>query len=119
MLPIKSVHDRFDIHLKPGVTYETLGSDLSTLYHLQLLIRLMGCRRVLEVGTYVGVSAMFLAEAVGRQGRVTTVEIGRSTYSEQRVRSTQKLPRVLAVVRTRPRTTATAIAMPTAAETKL
>lgn len=76
VLPIKSVHDRWKIRLKPGVTYETFGSDLPTLYHLQLLIRLMGCRRVLEVGTYVGASTLFLAEAVGAGGLVTTVEIG-------------------------------------------
>lgn len=76
VLPVRSVHDRWDIQLKPGMTYETLGSDLATIYHLQLLVRLMGCRRVLEIGTFVGVSAMFLAEAIGAGGLVTTVEIG-------------------------------------------
>lgn len=76
VLPITSVHDKWRIRLKPGVSYETFGSDLPTLYHLQLLVQLMGCRRVLEVGTYVGVSTLFLAEAVGPGGLVTTVEIG-------------------------------------------
>src|SRR5580704_12982638 len=37
VLPIRSVHDKWDIQLKLGVTYETLGSDLSCLYLLQLL----------------------------------------------------------------------------------
>lgn len=76
VLPIRSVHDKWRIKLKPGVTYETLGSDLATLYHLQLLVRLLHCSRVLEVGTYIGVSTLFLAEAIDPRGRVTTVEIG-------------------------------------------
>ena len=40
-------------------------------------------------------------------------------YSTQRVRSTQKLPMVFAERRAKPRTSATASAMPVAAETKL
>jgi predicted O-methyltransferase YrrM len=81
VLPIFSVHDKFDIRLKPGMTYETLGSDLATLHFLQLLVRLTGARDVLEVGTYVGVSAMFLAEAVGEGGHVVTVEVGEEFYT--------------------------------------
>ena len=28
VLPVKSVHEKWDIQLKPGITYETLGSNL-------------------------------------------------------------------------------------------
>lgn len=77
VLPIKSVHEKFDIQLKPGMTYETLGSDLSTLHFLQLLVRLTDAKHVLEIGTYIGVSTMFLAEAVGEYGTVTTIESGK------------------------------------------
>jgi predicted O-methyltransferase YrrM len=76
VLPIRSVHDKWDIQLKPGVTYETLGSDLSCLYLLQLLVRSANSKRVLEVGTYIGVSTLFLAEAVGDDGCVVTIEVG-------------------------------------------
>lgn len=76
ILPIKSVHDKWKIRLKPGVSYESLGSDLSALHMLQLIIRLCGFKRVLEVGTYIGVSTLFLADAVGDSGRVVTVEVG-------------------------------------------
>ena len=76
VLPIKSVHEKFDIQLKPGMTYETLGSDLSTLHFLQLLVRLTNTYLILEVGTYIGVSTMFLAEAAGEYGTVTTIEAG-------------------------------------------
>ena len=47
------------------------------------------------------------------------MQIGTSTHSVARVRSTQKLPRVFALRRTKPRMTAIAIARPAAAETKL
>ncbi|GAA4732198.1 O-methyltransferase [Isoptericola chiayiensis] len=41
---------------------------------LSLLARMCGARRVLEVGTLAGYSSIWLARAVGPQGRVTTVE---------------------------------------------
>lgn len=76
ILPTKSVHDKWKIRLKPGVSYESLGSDLSALHMLQLIIRLCGFKQVLEVGTYIGVSTLFLADAVGDGGRIVTVEVG-------------------------------------------
>jgi predicted O-methyltransferase YrrM len=76
VLPIGSVHQKWDIRLKPGITYETLGSDLSCLHFLQLLVRQAAGKRVLEIGTYIGVSTLFLAEAVGESGHVVTVEVG-------------------------------------------
>jgi len=41
---------------------------------LSLLARMCGARRVLELGTLAGYSSIWLARAVGPQGRVTTVE---------------------------------------------
>jgi predicted O-methyltransferase YrrM len=75
VLPVKSVHEKWDIQLKPGVAYEALDSDLSGLHFLQVLVRFAGFKHVLEVGTYIGVSTLFLAEAVGEDGRVVTVEV--------------------------------------------
>ena len=48
----------------------------------------------------------------------STSESGTSTYSVPRTRSAQKLPMVPLAERAMPRTSATATAMPTAAETK-
>lgn len=42
---------------------------------LQLLVKISGARTVLEVGTLYGYSTLWLAEAVGAQGRVTTLEL--------------------------------------------
>jgi predicted O-methyltransferase YrrM len=42
---------------------------------LALLARVAGARRVLELGTLAGYSTIWLARAVGPEGRVTTVEL--------------------------------------------
>ncbi len=81
VLPSTGVEEKWDLELKPGVTYASLGSDICTLHFYQLLICLGGIRRVLELGTYIGVSALYLAEAVGSQGRVTTVELGEEFHA--------------------------------------
>jgi predicted O-methyltransferase YrrM len=42
---------------------------------LALVARMVGARRVLELGTLAGYSTIWLARAVGPEGRVTTVEL--------------------------------------------
>lgn len=76
ILPEKSIDEKWDINLKPGVTYASFGSNISTLYFYQFLISISKAKDILELGTFIGVSAMFLAEAVGKSGNITTVEIG-------------------------------------------
>lgn len=78
--PHRSVEEKWDIQLKPGVSYESLGSEIGSLYLYQLLIRLGGCKRILETGTYIGVSALYLAEAAGADGNVTTIEFGQEFH---------------------------------------
>ena len=68
---------RWDIKTKDGLSYSCMGSDINTLHYLQFLIRMGRFKRVLELGTYIGVSAMFMAQA-GAQ--VTTVEKGEEFY---------------------------------------
>lgn len=41
---------------------------------MALLVRLMGARRVLEVGTYTGYSALVMAEALPEDGRVVCLD---------------------------------------------
>lgn len=75
---IKSVHDKFVINLPEGRTYASLGSEISTLCFYQMLIKMGKYERILELGTFIGVSTMFLAEAT--LGKVTTVEIGQEFH---------------------------------------
>lgn len=42
---------------------------------LAMLVRLSGARRILEIGCFTGYSALCLAEALPRNGRLTTCEI--------------------------------------------
>src|SRR5262245_4251354 len=42
---------------------------------MQILLRLAGARRVVEVGTLAGYSAIAMARALPRDGRVDTIEI--------------------------------------------
>lgn len=44
---------------------------------LELMIRVAGARRVLEIGTLGGYSTIWMARAVGSDGRVVTLEIDR------------------------------------------
>ena len=44
-------------------------------HFLQILVRLTGARRVLEIGTLGGYSTIWLARALGPGGRVTTLEV--------------------------------------------
>jgi len=64
---------KWDIELKPGLSYACMGSEINTLRFYQFLIHLCGFKRVLELGTFIGVSAMYLAEA---GAKVTTLEKG-------------------------------------------
>ena len=49
---------------------------------LKLLITLMRPKRVLEVGTFVGYSALSMAEALGDGAKITTLDIS-STYVDE------------------------------------
>lgn len=41
---------------------------------LRFLLRLVGARRILEIGTFLGLSALVMAEAVGPEGRVVCLD---------------------------------------------
>lgn len=81
ILPFQSVGEHWDLELKPGVTYASLGSDVATLSFFQMLVRLGDIKTILELGTFIGVSTLFFAEAVGPAGTVTTVERGEEFFA--------------------------------------
>lgn len=66
--------DRFDLELPPDIAFSQIGSSMFVLKTLEMLIKIGGYKRVLEIGTFIGVSAMCFADAVGPGGRVVTVE---------------------------------------------
>jgi predicted O-methyltransferase YrrM len=72
---------KFKVKLKEGMSYAAMGSGINTLHFFQFLIRMGRYKHILELGTYIGVSTMYLAEAAKENdGSVTTVEIGQEFY---------------------------------------
>src|SRR5262249_9098444 len=62
------------IRESPEFPMTYMGSDPVSLAFLRMLIVLSGARRVLEVGSFIGVSAMVMAQVLPPEGIVVTIE---------------------------------------------
>jgi predicted O-methyltransferase YrrM len=71
---IRSPHEELVLEVSDKWTVEEMASNPVNLRFLQFLVRISGVRRVLEIGTFVGVSTIYFARAVGEQGEVVTIE---------------------------------------------
>ena len=69
-----SPFEEFDLELTDVVSVEEMASNPLMLRFLELLVRLSGARRVLEIGAFIGISTMTLARAMPSDGRVITIE---------------------------------------------
>ena len=65
---VSALTDRFPI--------EVMASPPLQARFLQMLISLSGATKVLEIGTFIGLTTLALAQAVGDSGTVTTIEKG-------------------------------------------
>jgi caffeoyl-CoA O-methyltransferase len=68
---------RFQMRLPTNVAFEEMSTPPTQLALLNFLIRLTGAKSALEIGTFIGHSAMQIARMLGPGGRVTTIEVGR------------------------------------------
>ncbi len=64
----------------PTVNVEWLSSPPSQVALFSLLISLSRAKKVLEIGTFIGRTTMQLADCVGQDGHVTTIEVGEEFY---------------------------------------
>jgi caffeoyl-CoA O-methyltransferase len=64
----------FDLVLSDKVSIEEMASSPIGLRFLKVLVKLTGARRVFEIGTYIGLSAMVMAQAMPADGEVVTIE---------------------------------------------
>lgn len=71
---LKVPTSEFKLELSDKFTIEEMGSNPVALRFLEMLLRMRNARRVLEVGTFVGVSTMCLARALPADGHVVTFE---------------------------------------------
>jgi caffeoyl-CoA O-methyltransferase len=73
---IRTPYEELDLTLTPKFTVEEMGSNPVALRFLQMIIRMSGAKRVLEIGAFIGVSAMYFARALPKGGKVVTIERG-------------------------------------------
>lgn len=65
---------RFKIERTELFTIEQMASSAVALGFLAWLLKVISAKRVLEIGSFVGVSAMHFADALPADGRVVTIE---------------------------------------------
>jgi predicted O-methyltransferase YrrM len=68
---------RFDLVQSDHVDFEEMSTPPWQLALFNAMIKLRGARTVLEIGSFVGHSAMQFAHMVGEKGHVTTIEMGK------------------------------------------
>lgn len=66
--------EEFTLEKADEFTIEEMASNPVTMRFLQFLIHVSGAKRVLEIGAFVGVSAMCFARALPKGGHVVTIE---------------------------------------------
>ncbi len=71
---IEDPRDEFQLKGTEMFTLEEMASNPVTLRFLQFMIRITNAKRILEIGTFVGLSAMYFAKALPLDGEVVTIE---------------------------------------------
>ena len=71
---LMSPTEKFRIYDSDEIKFEELASAPIVLEFLQSLILITKSKYVLEIGTFVGVSAMYMASVLAEGGRVVTIE---------------------------------------------
>lgn len=66
--------EEFSLEASSRFSQEEMGSNPISLRLLELLVRLVRAERVLEIGTFIGVSGMYMARALPASGRLVTIE---------------------------------------------
>jgi predicted O-methyltransferase YrrM len=71
---IRMPTEDFRLELSDKVPYEAMASNPVGLRFLELLVAMTRARRVLEIGAFIGLSAMSMARALPEGGEVVTIE---------------------------------------------
>ncbi|HTZ36251.1 MAG TPA: O-methyltransferase [Stellaceae bacterium] len=66
--------EEFRLEQSARFTVEEMASNPVAMRFMQFLIRVSGAARVLEIGTFVGLSTMYFAKALPPHGEVVTIE---------------------------------------------
>ena len=71
---LKLPAEEFEIQKSDKVTIEEMASSPMLLRFLQILILIKQPSRILEIGTFIGISAMYMASVLPEGGQVVTIE---------------------------------------------
>jgi len=71
---IESPHNEFTLDYTDKFSVEEMASNPVSLRFLQFLVKISGAKRILEIGTFIGISAMYFAKALPDDGEVVTIE---------------------------------------------
>lgn len=71
---IAGPHREFSLHQSEMFSVEEMASNPISLRFLQFLVKVSGARRVLEIGTFIGISALYVAQVLPDDGEVVTIE---------------------------------------------
>jgi len=71
---IAQPHEELTLQLSDRFTVEEMASNPVSLRFLQLLVKMIGARRVLEIGAFIGVSTIYFAKALPLGGEVVSIE---------------------------------------------
>ncbi len=77
---ITECKDKFDFDEPADMPYSVMGSGPFTLKFIQFLIKLKQPKKILELGTFIGVSTLFFAEAMPYDGKIITIESVKKFY---------------------------------------
>jgi len=71
---INSPHEELSLEQSDMFSVEEMASNPVSLHFLQFLIKVTGTRRILEIGAFIGVSTMYFAKALPKNGKVVSIE---------------------------------------------
>jgi caffeoyl-CoA O-methyltransferase/O-methyltransferase len=71
---LKSPTEDFELQESNQVRTEEMACSPMLLRFLQILVLLKQPRRILEIGTFIGISTMYMAKALSKEGRIVTIE---------------------------------------------
>ena len=72
----EKAYKKLKLNYPKDIKPELMSTAPSVLSFLQYLIKEKKAKKILEIGTFLGVSAMFFAKEVGKKGSVVTIEKG-------------------------------------------
>jgi caffeoyl-CoA O-methyltransferase len=71
---LQAPQEAFKLILSDKVTVEEMASNPVQLRFLDLIVRLLQPKRIIEIGAFIGLSAMTMARAMPPNGKLTTIE---------------------------------------------